>query len=155
MVIHDGDKLRLGDTSVTLYVTPGHTPGTLSALIPVHEGHKLYRLSLLGGTAFPRTLEPTRESGGLIAFSASIERLSKLSQAAGAVGIINSHIFADGSTERLAKAHARQADQPNPFILGTDAVARYYSMFDECLKAASERPPTQIDIKAISEGTEH
>lgn len=38
MVIADGQKLTLGDTTVTLFVTPGHSPGTLSALIPVREG---------------------------------------------------------------------------------------------------------------------
>ena len=32
MVATDGQKLTLGDTTVTLYVTPGHTPGTLSVL---------------------------------------------------------------------------------------------------------------------------
>ena len=34
MVATDGQKLTLGDTTVTLYITPGHTPGTLSVLIP-------------------------------------------------------------------------------------------------------------------------
>ena len=155
LAIRDGYKLTLGKTTVTLFVTPGHTPGTLSALIPVHEAHQPYVLSLLGGTAFPQTRQPTKQSGGLIAFSTSVERLSKLSRAAGAVGVINTHIFVDGSLQRLAAARARQAGQANPFVLGTDAVVRYYGMFDECLKAASERPPTPIDIKAISESMEH
>ncbi len=33
MVITDGQKLTLGDVTITLYVTPGHTPGTLSMII--------------------------------------------------------------------------------------------------------------------------
>lgn len=33
MVITDGQKITLGDVTVTLYVTPGHTPGTLSMII--------------------------------------------------------------------------------------------------------------------------
>jgi metallo-beta-lactamase class B len=45
-----------GAKTFTLYVTPGHTPGTLSALIPVTVGGKPHLLSLLGGTAFPRTI---------------------------------------------------------------------------------------------------
>jgi metallo-beta-lactamase class B len=155
IVVHDGQKLTLGHTTVRLFVTPGHTPGTLSALIPVHEGGKQYLISLLGGTAFPRTLEPTREMGGLLAFSTSVERLSKLSQAAGAVGVINTHIFVDGSLERLREAHVRQGGQPNSFLLGTNAVVRYYGMFDECLKAAAERPLTPMDIKALSQSAEH
>src|SRR5207245_9185035 len=30
MVATDGMKLTLGDTTLTLYITPGHTPGTVS-----------------------------------------------------------------------------------------------------------------------------
>ena len=33
MVITDGQQITLGDVTVTLYVTPGHTPGTLSMII--------------------------------------------------------------------------------------------------------------------------
>ena len=29
----DGQKLTLGDTTVTMYITPGHTPGTISTHI--------------------------------------------------------------------------------------------------------------------------
>src|SRR5712671_1304146 len=33
----DGQKLTLGDTTLTLYITPGHTPGTLSSVFQVKE----------------------------------------------------------------------------------------------------------------------
>jgi metallo-beta-lactamase class B len=33
MVITDGQKITLGDVTTTLYITPGHTPGTLSMII--------------------------------------------------------------------------------------------------------------------------
>jgi hypothetical protein len=107
-------------------------------------------LSLLGGTAFPTTLEPSDRNGGLRAFSASVERLSKLSQAAGADGVINTHIFVDGSTERLAAAHARKPGEATPFVIGTQAVVRYYAMFDECLKAAAERPLVPVDFSKFT-----
>src|SRR5579864_9376503 len=38
MVATDGQKLTLGNTTLTLYNTPGHTLGTLSTLIPVTDG---------------------------------------------------------------------------------------------------------------------
>jgi metallo-beta-lactamase class B len=150
MVVHDGDRLTLGGKSVVLYVTPGHTPGTLSALIPVTLRGQPHMLSLLGGTAFPRTLDPTDTMGGLRAFSQSVERLSKLSQNAGADGVINTHIFVDGSLERLAAAHARKAGEGTPFVIGTQAVVRYYAMFDECLKAAAERPLVPVDFSKFT-----
>ena len=34
----DGYKLTLGDTTLALYLTPGHTPGTISTIIPVRDG---------------------------------------------------------------------------------------------------------------------
>jgi hypothetical protein len=38
MVITDGMKVTLGDTAaLTFYVTPGHTAGTMSTLIPVKD----------------------------------------------------------------------------------------------------------------------
>ena len=37
MVATDGQKLTLGDTTLTLYLTPGHTLGTISTLIPVKD----------------------------------------------------------------------------------------------------------------------
>ena len=33
MVITDGQQIRLGEVTVTVYVTPGHTPGTLSLIV--------------------------------------------------------------------------------------------------------------------------
>jgi metallo-beta-lactamase class B len=33
MVIADGQQIKLGEVTITLYVTPGHTPGTLSMII--------------------------------------------------------------------------------------------------------------------------
>jgi metallo-beta-lactamase class B len=50
MVATDGQKLTLGDTTLTLYLTPGHTPGTLSLLIPVKDNGKPHLAALWGGT---------------------------------------------------------------------------------------------------------
>src|SRR3954466_10493110 len=35
-VIHDGDKFTLGNTTLDLMVTPGHTPGVMSAIFTVY-----------------------------------------------------------------------------------------------------------------------
>src|SRR6185295_17061410 len=37
IVVVDGQKLTLGDTTLTMYSTPGHTPGTISTIIPVKD----------------------------------------------------------------------------------------------------------------------
>lgn len=43
MDVTDAQKLTLGDTTVTLALTPGHTPGTIAMLLPVkHQGRTRY-----------------------------------------------------------------------------------------------------------------
>src|ERR1051326_7595168 len=49
IIIKDGDTLALGDTTLKLYVTPGHTPGVASMEFPVYDGGKTYKAFLLGG----------------------------------------------------------------------------------------------------------
>ena len=45
----DGQKLTLGDTTVTLYITPGHTPGTISSVFPVKDNGTPHVAALWGG----------------------------------------------------------------------------------------------------------
>ena len=47
----DGQQFSVGDTQLTLTLTPGHTPGTISTLIPVRDGGRSYVAALWGGTA--------------------------------------------------------------------------------------------------------
>src|SRR5262249_35539754 len=42
----DGQKFTLGDTTLTLYLTPGHTPGTISVLIPVKDSGRPHLVAL-------------------------------------------------------------------------------------------------------------
>ncbi|HSY23357.1 MAG TPA: MBL fold metallo-hydrolase [Polyangiaceae bacterium] len=145
IVVTDGQRITLGDTAIALYLTPGHTPGTVSAIVPVSEGGRRYALSLYGSVAFPPSLEPTDRVGGLRLYDASVQRFAEVSRAAGATGILNTHVFADGGLNRLALVRARQSGQPNPFLIGADATSRYYGILHECLLAAEARPQVATD----------
>jgi len=145
LVIQDGQTLTLGDTTISLYLTPGHTPAPISAIIPARENGRTYPISLLGSVAFPPSLEPTATTGGLLAYDRSITRFADISRQAGAQGYFNTHAFADGSLERLQLARTRAPGAPNPFLVGPETTARYYALFDECLKAAIARPHTPDD----------
>src|SRR4051812_40043986 len=52
VVATDGQKLTLGDTTLTMYLTPGHTLGTISTLIPVKDRGMTHIAAYWGGTAF-------------------------------------------------------------------------------------------------------
>ena len=49
LVVADGQTLTLGGTTLTLYVTPGNSPGTLSTLVPLREGTRRHVGLLIGG----------------------------------------------------------------------------------------------------------
>ena len=52
IVATDGMKITLGGTTVTTWLTPGHTPGTLSYTFTVMDRGKPVNVAYSGGTAF-------------------------------------------------------------------------------------------------------
>src|SRR5262245_27504428 len=58
MVATDGQKITLGDTTVTVYLTPGHTDGTLSLIFPVKDNGRSHLIATWGGTAVSRSTPP-------------------------------------------------------------------------------------------------
>jgi metallo-beta-lactamase class B len=143
MDITDGQKLTLGNTTITFYITPGHTPGTVSMLVPVTDRGQPHLLSFWGGSAIPRALGPTGQVGrmdaGILAYKQSFERFFKLGEDAGADGYIANHpyrdlTFVDGKSDRIAKNEARKAGDPSPFI-DRGTYIRYYMISMECIEA--------------------
>ncbi|MBQ8352104.1 MAG: MBL fold metallo-hydrolase [Clostridia bacterium] len=49
ILLSDGDKITLGNTTVRTVATPGHTPGAMSYFFDVHDGEKTFRAGLHGG----------------------------------------------------------------------------------------------------------
>jgi len=143
MDIADGQKLTLGNTTITFYITPGHTPGTVSMLIPVTDHGQPHLLSFWGGSAIPRAFEPTGQPGrmdaGMLAYKQSFERFFKLGEDAGVDGYIANHpyrdlTFVDGKTDRIAKNQARKPGAPSPFI-DRGTYIRYMTISMECIEA--------------------
>jgi metallo-beta-lactamase class B len=137
IVATDGQKLTLGDTTLTLYLTPGHTPGTISTIIPVTDGGRPHVAALWGGTAF--NFRHTREN--FDTYIASAERFGKLATEAGADVILSNHTDFDGSTRKLPALATRAAGAPHPYVVGNDSVRRYLTVASECAKAGRARLP--------------
>ena len=125
MDITDGQKLTLGNTTLTLSITPGHTPGTVSMLVPVTDNGRSHLLSFWGGSAIPRELGPTGQVGrmdaGMVAYKQSFDTFFKIGEGAGVDGYIANHpyrdqTFIDGKTDRIAALQARKPGEPHPFI---------------------------------------
>lgn len=129
MVATDGQTLTLGDTTMTLYITPGHTPGTLSALIPVRENSTRHLAALWGGTGL------NADRASLEAYVRSAQRFDQIVQKAGADIILSNHTDWDGSKINLPQVAKQAPDTPNPYIVGTAAVHRYLEVARECATA--------------------
>jgi metallo-beta-lactamase class B len=130
--ITDGQKLTLGDTTLTMYVTPGHTNGTVSTLIPLRDGGAKHVAALWGGTLFNFGPDEARFK----AYQASAARFRDLATAAGADVLLSNHTDYDGSKVKLPALAKRAAGAPNPYVVGTDSVRRYLTVANECAGAA-------------------
>jgi metallo-beta-lactamase class B len=140
MVVTDGQKLTLGETTFTFYLTPGHTEGTISTIFPVRDNGQRHVAAEWGGTLF--NFGPNRPRLQMYADSAA--RFRQIAAQAGADVILSNHTIYDGSKTKLPAVLARKPGQPNPYVVGPDSVARYLTTVGECAQAAvaglPERP---------------
>ena len=132
LVATDGYKLTLGDTTLTLYVTPGHTEGTISTIIPLKDGGRSHVAAAWGGTLF--NFGPIKPR--LQAYAASAERFKGIAAKAGADVILSNHTVYDGSKAKLPAVQARKPGDRHPYVVGGDVVARYLTTVGECAQAA-------------------
>jgi metallo-beta-lactamase class B len=131
ITINDGYKLTLGDTTITLYVTPGHTPGTISPVIPVMDNGQTHTAFLWGGTGFnfPRTADNFKR------YADSAERMSQMVAKSSIDVFLSNHPNVDSALTKLDAIKSRRPGQPNPFVVGASTVQRFLTVVGECAKA--------------------
>jgi metallo-beta-lactamase class B len=131
MEIADGQKLTLGDTTLTIYHTPGHTLGTVSTLIPLRDGANRHVAALWGGTAFNFAPDAARYR----AYADSAIRFRELAASAGADVMLSNHTVYDGTKQKLPALAARAPGAPHPYVVGTQSVRGYLTVANECALA--------------------
>jgi metallo-beta-lactamase class B len=136
-VASDGRKLTLGDTTIDIVATPGHTPGTLSYIFPVKDGGRTVMVAYSGGTltgAFGADAARWDE------YIASQRKIAKAAADAGATVILSNHSEYDNAyTKARLLAAPRQPGENHPFIVGADGVQRYFTVMAECAMASKLR----------------
>lgn len=130
--IVDGQQLTLGDTTLELHLTPGHTYGTVSTLIPVQDGGDAHVAALWGGTLF--NFGPDAER--FTAYAESAARFRAIAANAGADVLLSNHTDYDGSKEKMPALAERGPGDPHPYVVGADSVGRYLTVAHECALAA-------------------
>jgi metallo-beta-lactamase class B len=146
MIATDGQRLTLGDTTLTLYLTPGHTLGTISTLIPVKDGGKPHVAALWGGTGFNWTRTPASyitpdrpPSFWFETYIKSAERFRDIVAKAGADIILSNHTNTDGSKAKLPALAKRKSGEAHPYVIGAPSVQRFLTVANECAKAGLAR----------------
>jgi metallo-beta-lactamase class B len=127
----DGQKLTLGDTTVTIYITPGHTGGTLSVLVPVKDHGQPHLAMEWGGTA----LSGATSKEMLESYISNAKRLKDISDGAGADVIIGNHTEYNDALARFQRTKARKAGEPHPWVVGKGEVQTYLTVVEECAKS--------------------
>jgi metallo-beta-lactamase class B len=133
----EGTRITLGDTTVTIVATPGHTPGTLSYVFPVKNQGKTVIVAYSGGTL---TGAFGTDGARWDEYIASQKKIAKAAADAGASVILSNHSEYDGAyTKARLVGLKREVGEENPFIVGTDAVQRYFTVMAECALASKLR----------------
>ena len=135
IVATDGMKITLGGRSVTLYLMPGHTPGTISGIFQVHDHGQPLTVAYSGGTEF----NFVNDVPHFDAYLASERKFAATAAAAGATIIMGNQSQFDGAALKLRTLPARRSGEPHPLEVGALAVARYFKIEDECAQAVRLR----------------
>lgn len=131
----DGDVYRQGDAMLRLYVTPGHTMGTLSPVIEITAGGKTHRALIWGGTGF----NFGRDLPRLDAYIQSTERMKQVVREQQIDVLLSNHPGFDGTPGKLAALAATPGPQAHPYVVGSETVLRALTVAGECARANRAR----------------
>jgi len=135
----DGMKIALGDTTVTLWETPGHTPGTLSFTFTVRDNGRPVNVAYSGGTAFNfvnNTPDPSIQN--FQTYITSQRHMAAQAAATGATVILSNHSEFDNAINKN-RMIAGRGNGGHPYDVGTDGVQRYFQVMQHCARAAQLR----------------
>lgn len=121
--IQDGDCITLGDKSIYVYGTPGHTPGGLSYIFPVRENGEMHMAALWGGTT------PPWSKDGVKQYLQSLDYFVKEAKNKKVDVALSNHTAIDNGLERIEYSRKRMAYMPNIYIIGQNGFQKFCQVF--------------------------
>ena len=139
IVATDGMKITLGGTTVTIWLTPGHTPGTMSYTFTVLDRGKPVNVAYSGGTAF-NFVNNTPDPGikNFQTYIDSQKHMAEKAAASGATVLLSNHSEFDNAVNKN-RMLAGRGKGPHPYEIGADWVQRYFQVMQGCARAAQLR----------------
>jgi len=139
IVATDGMKITLGDMTVTIWLTPGHTPGTLSYTFTALDRGKPVNVAYSGGTAF-NFVNNTPDPGirNFQIYIDSQKHMAAEAASTGATVLLSNHSEFDNAFNKN-RMLAGRGKGPHPYEIGTDLVQRYFQVMQGCARAAQLR----------------
>ncbi|MDA1185691.1 MAG: MBL fold metallo-hydrolase [Acidobacteria bacterium] len=119
----DGQTITVGDTTVTLMLTPGHTPGTIAMLLPVKHNGETHTALIMSGSQM-------RDRPSLVAFEHVFNDFAKVQNAGTMLG---GH--ADILMNKLPQMEALGKQYPtgdHPLLFAPEKFSRYMDIMAEC-----------------------
>jgi metallo-beta-lactamase class B len=158
MVVADGERLTLGEVTITFYITPGHTPGTLSMIIEplwnkltVNSDDDRHVAAFWGGTDITIGRQGVQYfPDGVTMMNTwvqSARRFRNIAAAAGADTILTQTLRHGNMREKMRTWRLMNPDQSNGVIeairlagephalVNRGAVDRYFTVLLECYEA--------------------
>ena len=139
IVATDGMKITLGGRTVTIWTTPGHTPGTLSYTFTALDRGRTVNIAYSGGTAF--NFVNNTPNPGIKNFQTYIDSQKKMAQKAAAVHatvLLSNHSEFDDAYNKN-RMLAGRGTGPHPYEVGEESVQRYFTVMQNCARAAQIR----------------
>ncbi|PRO70919.1 MBL fold metallo-hydrolase [Alteromonas gracilis] len=129
--VTDGETLKVNDTELTLYVTPGHTPGTLTVIFPVTDGNEQHRAVLWGGTGLNYGPDVSR----IQSYTDSAMTMKRLVKEQNIDVFLSNHPSRAGTREKLEALSNRESNEKHAFVQGQDVVVEAFELLENCTRA--------------------
>ncbi len=146
MLVSEGDEISFGSHTVHVMEAPGHTPGCLNYVFPVHHGGEEHRAVMFGGFGvfgpgqYPETDYPfsvTYAVEQAFTFASTCVKTWEYCKEHHVDIYVNPHPHLCRLLELAAENEGRGPGEPNAIVIGEEGVRRWLvDRFDDCLRSA-------------------
>jgi hypothetical protein len=142
-ILEEG-PFQLGNLTVNLIATPGHSPGSMSMIFNVADHGKEMMAAINGGAGTATNVTWRAEQ------IRSNEKLAAAIEEYNVTVLLANHPTQDRAIANLDILDARVCDGacgPNPFVVGVDAYQRYLRTMSHCVALQSARDGIDLDVE--------